>query len=178
MPYFSSGPQIHAYLAEMRRRVFDPRPGSYLTVGEMPGVTPEQARGSPSRAHGQLTWSSSSSTSSSTRTVTSGRRARSPSATCGTRWPDGRLALADDGWNSLYWSNHDQPRVVSRFGNDADVLVRVRHRARDVLHLHRGTPYVYQGEELGMTNVPFDDISELPGHRVARLLRDRGRQAR
>jgi oligo-1,6-glucosidase len=74
------------------------------------------------------------------------------------RWQTG---LADTGWNSLYWDNHDQPRVVSRFGDDSD-----EHRATSaktlatVLHLHRGTPYVYQGEELGMTNAGFTALEQ------------------
>ena len=73
-------------------------------------------------------------------------------------WQDG---LAETGWNSLYWDNHDQPRAVSRFGDD-----RPEHRVASaktlatVLHLHRGTPYVYQGEEIGMTNTYFTDISQ------------------
>ncbi len=73
-------------------------------------------------------------------------------------WQDG---LADDGWNSLYWNNHDQPRIVSRFGDDSD-----EHRVTSaktlgtVLHLLRGTPYVYQGEELGMTNAGFTRIEQ------------------
>jgi oligo-1,6-glucosidase len=74
------------------------------------------------------------------------------------RWQSG---LADVGWNSLYWNNHDQPRVVSRFGDDGPI-----HRTRSatmlatVLHLHRGTPYVYQGEELGMANAPLRTIED------------------
>ena len=160
MPYFSYGPQIHAYLAEMRRRVFDPRPGSYLTVGEMPGVTPQQARAFTSREHGQLTmvfqfehvvldqdgdkWTPRTVTVSDLRDTLA-------------RW---QLALADDGWNSLYWSNHDQPRVVSRFGNDTHFWYESATALATLLHLHQGTPYVYQGEELGMTNVPFDTIED------------------
>jgi oligo-1,6-glucosidase len=72
------------------------------------------------------------------------------------RWQDG---LAGVGWNSLYWNNHDQPRVVSRFGDDSE-----QHRVASaktlatVLHLHQGTPYVYQGEELGMTNTAYSEI--------------------
>jgi oligo-1,6-glucosidase len=74
------------------------------------------------------------------------------------RWQAG---LAETGWNSLYWNNHDQPRAVSRFGDD-----RPEHRVRSakllgtVLHLHRGTPYVYQGEELGLTNAGFGGIED------------------
>jgi oligo-1,6-glucosidase len=71
-------------------------------------------------------------------------------------WQEG---LAGVGWNSLYWDNHDQPRAVSRFGDDSP-----QHRVNSaktlatVQHLHQGTPYVYQGEELGMTNTQFVDI--------------------
>jgi oligo-1,6-glucosidase len=75
-----------------------------------------------------------------------------------SRWQAG---LADVGWNSLYWNNHDQPRAVSRYGDDSP---RFRATAAKmlgtVLHLHRGTPYIYQGEELGMTNYPFRSIHD------------------
>ncbi|HUS23225.1 MAG TPA: alpha-glucosidase [Aeromicrobium sp.] len=159
MPYFAHGPQISAYLSEMRRRVFDSRPDTYLTVGEMPGVTPEQAREFTDRVHGHLAmvfqfehvaldhegdkWTPREVTVADLR------------ATLG-RWQE---ALADGGWNSLYWNNHDQPRAVSRFGDDTTFWFESATALATVLHLHRGTPYVYQGEELGMTNVPFDDIS-------------------
>ena len=68
------------------------------------------------------------------------------------RWQEG---LADVGWNSLYWDNHDQPRAVSRFGDDGRFRVESAKLLATVLHLHRGTPYIYQGEELGMTNAPL-----------------------
>jgi oligo-1,6-glucosidase len=68
------------------------------------------------------------------------------------RWQAG---LVEVGWNSLYWNNHDQPRIVSRFGDDGEHRVRSAKLLGTVLHLHRGTPYVDQGEELGMTNAPF-----------------------
>jgi oligo-1,6-glucosidase len=73
------------------------------------------------------------------------------------RWQAG---LADVGWNSLYFCNHDQPRVVSRWGDDGAFRVRSATMLATVLHLHRGTPYVYQGEELGMTNVRFTSIEQ------------------
>ena len=92
------------------------------------------------------------------------------------RWQAG---LAERGWNSLYWNNHDQPRVVSRFGDDgAAPGARRRRCSATVLHLHRGTPYVYQGEELGMTNAPFGVDRRLPRHRVAQPLRRGGRARR
>ena len=68
--------------------------------------------------------------------------------------------LAERGWNSLYWNNHDQPRIVSRFGDDRAYRVRSAKLLGTVLHMHRGTPYVYQGEELGMTNFPFAGIDD------------------
>ena len=72
------------------------------------------------------------------------------------RWQEG---LEERGWNSLYWNNHDQPRIVSRFGDDSpEHRVRSAKMLGTILHLHRGTPYVYQGEELGMTNTRFDEI--------------------
>ena len=77
------------------------------------------------------------------------------------RWQDG---LADVGWNSLYWCNHDQPRIVSRWGDDQAYRVEAATMLATVLHLHRGTPFIYQGEELGMTNAPIaslDDIDDV-----------------
>ncbi len=73
------------------------------------------------------------------------------------RW---QAALAGVGWNSLYWNNHDQPRAVSRFGDDGPHRVRSAKLLATILHLHRGTPYVYQGEELGMTNAPFAGVED------------------
>jgi oligo-1,6-glucosidase len=73
------------------------------------------------------------------------------------RW---QIGLAENGWNSLYWNNHDQPRIVSRFGDDGAHRVAAAKMLGTVLHLHRGTPYVFQGEELGMTNAPFAGIED------------------
>ena len=76
------------------------------------------------------------------------------SQVAGRAWPT-------SGWNSLYWNNHDQPRVVSRFGDDGELPAwRRRRRSAPSCTCMRGTPYVYQGEELGMTNVPFAAIDD------------------
>lgn len=72
-----------------------------------------------------------------------------------TRWQEG---LYDNGWNSLYWNNHDQPRVVSRFGNDSEYRVKSAKMLAATLHCMFGTPFIYQGEEIGMTNINFDKI--------------------
>jgi oligo-1,6-glucosidase len=159
------GPRIHEFLAEMHREVFAGREDSFLTVGEMPGVTVEEAAlfTDPARAevdmvfqfehvgldHGTSKWDIQP------------LRMRDLKASFG-RW---QIGLADVGWNSLYWDNHDQPRAVSRFGDDSPEFRRDSATClATLLHLHRGTPYVYQGQELGMANYPFgtlDDFSDL-----------------
>jgi oligo-1,6-glucosidase len=164
-PHFFCGPRIHEFLQEMHREVFAGRDDSLLTVGEMPGVTVEEAVlfTDPRRAevdmvfqfehvgldHGTSKWD--------LRPL----RMRDLKASFG-RWQAG---LAEVGWNSLYWDNHDQPRAVSRFGDDSPEFRRDSATClATLLHLHRGTPYVYQGQELGMANYPFkalDDFSDL-----------------
>jgi oligo-1,6-glucosidase len=155
------GPRIHEFLAEMHREVFAGRDGTLLTVGEMPGVTIEEARlfTDPARAevdmvfqfehvgldHGTSKWDPRP------------LRMRDLKASFG-RWQAG---LADVGWNSLYWDNHDQPRAVSRFGDDSSRYRRDSATClATLLHLHRGTPYVYQGQELGMANYPFATVDD------------------
>jgi oligo-1,6-glucosidase len=159
---FICGPRIHEFLQEMHRESLAGRSG-LLTVGEMPGVTVEQARlfTDPARAevdmvfqfeHVNLDHGPGGKWDPKPFDV------RALKASFG-RWQAG---LAEVGWNSLYWNNHDQPRIVSRWGDDSD-----EHRVASatalgtVLHLHRGTPYVYQGEEIGMTNADLQTADDL-----------------
>src|SRR3954452_16587301 len=155
------GPRLHEYLQEMHREVFAGRSGELLTVGETPGATVEEgvlftdpARGEVDMIfqfeHVQIDQGPAS------KWDLRPFRLRALKATFG-RWQRG---LADVGWNSLYWDNHDQPRVVSRFGDDGEHRVAAAKMLGTVLHLHRGTPYVYQGEELGMTNAPFNTVGD------------------
>lgn len=161
-PYYNCGPRLHEFLREMHEEVFADRPAHVLTIGEMPGVDLVNARTATDPANRELDmvfqfehvgldhgprgkwWPRRVDVAELTATL--------------TRW---QLGLAEHGWNSLYWNNHDQPRVVSRFGDDAD-----EHRTASatalatVLHLQKGTPFVYQGEELGMTNMPFESIDD------------------
>jgi oligo-1,6-glucosidase len=86
------------------------------------------------------------------------------------RWQTG---LADVGWNSLYFENHDQPRAVSRFGDDSpEHRVASAKTLGTVLHLHRGTPYVYQGQELGMTNAGFTSLEQYADLEALNYARD------
>jgi oligo-1,6-glucosidase len=85
------------------------------------------------------------------------------------RWQE---VCAGDGWNSLFWGNHDLPRAVSKYGDDGEHRVASAKLLATVLHLMKGTPYIYQGEEIGMTNVAFErmdqfrDVETLNFHRL------------
>jgi oligo-1,6-glucosidase len=154
------GPRNHEFVQEMHRAVFAAREGSTITVGEMPGITVDDARAFTDPARHELDMVFQFEHVN----VDQGRSKWDPhpldlrqlKASLG-RWQAG---LADVGWNSLYFCNHDQPRVVSRWGDDGEFRVRSATMLATVLHLHRGTPYVYQGEELGMTNVRFTSIEQ------------------
>jgi oligo-1,6-glucosidase len=74
-----------------------------------------------------------------------------------SRW---QLKLFGKAWNSLYWCNHDQPRIVSRLGDEGVYREKSAKMLATCLHFMQGTPYIYQGEELGMTNTPFTDITD------------------
>jgi oligo-1,6-glucosidase len=162
-PYFLCGPRIHEFLQEMHREVFAGRTGQYLTVGEMPGVTVQEGRAFTDATRGEvdMVFQFEHVQLDHGTSMWDHRPLQLPElkASLG-RW---QLGLADAGWNSLYWNNHDQPRVVSRFGDDGAYRVLSAKMLGTVLHLHRGTPYVYQGEELGMTNAPLsiDDLRDI-----------------
>ena len=160
-PFYIGGPRIHEFLQEMHREVFAGRPGQLLTVGEMPGVTVDEAVlfTDPARAevdmvfqfeHVALDQEDGNKWRPKKLKLTDLKR------TLG-HWQTG---LAERGWNSLYWGNHDQARAVSRFGDDGRYRELSAKMLAGILHLHRGTPYVYQGEELGMTNMTFGAISD------------------
>src|SRR3712207_246038 len=145
----------------MHREVFAGSGRELLLVGEMPGVTVEQARlfTDPARAEVDMVFQFEHVGLDHGTTLFRSRplRMRDLKASFG-RWQAG---LADVGWNSLYWDNHDQPRAVSRFGDDSPRYRRDSATClATLLHVHRGTPYVYQGEELGMANAPFASLED------------------
>ena len=157
--HYMNGPRVHEYLQEMHREVLAGRDG-LLTVGEMPGVTIEQARlyTDPARAEVDMVFHFDHVTVD----LRDGRWTWSPGDLRELKRSFGRwqAGLADVGWDALYWNNHDQPRIVSRWGDDGAYRERSAKLLGTVLHLHRGTPFVYQGEELGMTNVDFASIED------------------
>jgi oligo-1,6-glucosidase len=172
-PFYVCGPRNHEFLQEMHRRVLAGRDRDLLAVGEMPGVTVDEARRFTDPARGEVDmvfqFEHVRLDQGATKWDPHPLRLRDLKASFG-RWQAG---LAEVGWNSLYWNNHDQPRIVSRFGDDGAWRVRSAKLLATLLHLHRGTPYVYQGEELGMTNAPleriedFRDIESLNHHATA-----------
>jgi len=158
--HFICGPRIHEFLQEMHREVFTDRPGALLTVGEMPGVTLQEAVlfTDPKRGEVDMVFQFEhmSVDQGASKWDVQPFDLLALKASLG-RWQAG---LAGVGWNSLYWNNHDQPRVVSRFGDDGQYRVQAATLLGTILHLQQGTPYVYQGEELGMTNFPFTSIEQ------------------
>jgi len=160
-PYVINGPRVHEYLQEMNREVlskFD-----VVTVGETPGVTVEDAKKYAGSDDTELNmvfqfeqmdfdigengkWNNNSFKLADFKRIMS-------------KWQAGLNGCA---WNSLFLNNHDQPRAVSHFGNDSTPLFweKSAKMLATCLHMMQGTPYIYQGEELGMTNVAFDKLED------------------
>ncbi len=162
-PYCIHGPNIHKYLKEMNEKVLSKY--DIMTVGETPGVTTEIAKQYAGEDTNELNmvfqfdhvdnhgkygkWDDQKWRLTELKKIL-------------TRW---QTDLYGKAWNSLFWDNHDQPRAVSRFGDD-----RPQYRETSAkmlatcLHMMQGSPYIYQGEELGMTNYPFqspDDFRDI-----------------
>ena len=159
-PYVCNGPHVHEYLQEMNRRVLSRY--DLLTVGECSGVTVEEAKKYASLdgkelnmvfqfEHMDLDGGETFKWNERKIKLTELKKVL-------TKW---QTSLAGKAWNSLYWCNHDQPRMLSRMGNDSPEYREVSAKMlATCLHMVQGTPYVYQGEELGMTNVPFRTLED------------------
>jgi oligo-1,6-glucosidase len=158
--HFTFGPRNHEFLQEMYREVFASRRGHVLTVGEMPGVTVPEAIlfTAPERRELDMVFQFEHVQLDIGAHKYDLRPLLLPALKASmAAWQAG---LAGRGWNSLYFGNHDQPRSVSRFGDNGEHRVASAKTLATVLHLHQGTPYVYQGDELGMANSPFAMIGD------------------
>ena len=169
----SNGPKLHEYLQEMNKATFGDK--DLLTVGETWGATPEIAKlySNPARHElsmvfqfehslldnepGKEKWDLKPLDVSELKAVLS-------------KW---QTELGNEGWNSLFWNNHDLPRIVSRWGNDKEYRVRSAKAFAILLHMMKGTPYIYQGEELGLTNTPVSSIEELDDIESINMYHDR-----
>lgn len=159
-PYVCNGPHVHEYLQEMNQKVLSKY--DLLTVGECSGVTVEEAK-----KYASLDGSELSMVFQFEHMDLDGGET--------SKWCDRKIDLVElkkvlskwqvslegKAWNSLYWCNHDQPRMLSRLGNDSPEYRELSGKMlATCLHMMQGTPYVYQGEELGMTNVPFETMED------------------
>lgn len=151
-----NGPKLHEYIREMSKETF--QKGNLITVGEAWGATPELTKlysnpdGSEfsmvfqfehiglDQQEGKEKWDLAPLPFLKLKQVL-------------TRW---QTEIYNCGWNSLFWNNHDLPRIVSRWGNDKEYRVESAKMLAILLHGMQGTPYIYQGEELGMTNVQYE----------------------
>ncbi len=162
-PYVCNGPRVHEFLQEMNRRVLSRY--DIMTVGEAAGVTVEEAKKYANKEgtelnmvfHFEHTDGSSNSESVIGKWTVNPPRLPYVRGIL-NKW---QVELEGKAWGSLYWDNHDQPRAVSRFGNDSEEwrVVSAKMLAT-VLHMQKGTPYIYQGEEFGMTNMHFNSLDD------------------
>ena len=157
------GPNIHKYLREMNEKVLSKY--RLITVGECPGVNAEQAKkyanidGSELDMIFQFEHVSGSALKPCHHGKWDGEAMTMPELRANfTKW---QKDLEGCAWNSLFLSNHDQPRCVSRFGNDSEQYRELSAKMLATMtHFQKGTPYVYQGEELGMTNAYMENIAD------------------
>lgn len=159
-PLTANGPRLTEFLQEMHKEVFAHRDDVFLTVGEAPGINVDQALEITDPQNHMLDMVFQFEHVGIDQG--NGKWDELPFdlfklVSSLSHWQKG---MGTTGWNSLYWNNHDQPRIVSRWGNDQDYRELSAKMLGAVLHMHRGTPYVYQGEELGMTNFPFTSMAQ------------------
>ena len=162
-PYVCNGPRVHEFLQEMNRRVLSRY--DIMTVGEAAGVTVEEAKryaNNEGTELGMVFHFEHTDGSSNSESVIGKWTVNPPRLTYVrgilNKW---QTELEGKAWGSLYWDNHDQPRAVSRFGNDSKEWREVSAKMlATVLHMQKGTPYIYQGEEFGMTNMHFESIDD------------------
>ena len=176
--FYTDGPRIHEYLQELNQRTFGQDPG-IITVGEMSSTTMENCfryAGADGRElsmvfsfhhlkvdfMGNEKWVLVPTDFAKLKEIL-------------FSWQSGMAA--HDAWNAVFWCNHDQPRVVSRFGDEGTYWKQSAKMLADVIHCLRGTPYIYQGEEIGMTNAGFTDLSQyrdVESLNHFQILRDKG----
>jgi len=158
-PYFLNGPRIHEYLQEMNKKVLSKY--DIMTVGETPGTPPQIAAKYVNRDRHELNMVFNFELMEIDHDPINKWRSKEWKLTelkkIFTKWYEG---LKEKGWNTLYMNNHDQPRMVSRFGNDKKYRIESAKMLATLLHTLPGTPYIYQGEEIGMTNVALDNIDD------------------
>lgn len=159
-PFSIHGPRVHEYLQEMNQQVLSKY--DLVTVGETAGVTVEEAKKYAGEDRHELNMVFQFEHTDGIGAGKLGKWTDNPVPLLEfkqimSKW---QTELEEKAWNSLYLENHDQPRSVSRFGNDKEYWEESAKMLATCIHMMKGTPYIYQGEELGMTNVPFEKLDD------------------
>lgn len=159
-PYVCNGPRVHEFLQEMNQKVLSKY--DLITVGEAAGVTIDEAKKYANLDGRELNmvfqFEHMGTVQGEYGKWTTERVQMPKLRAVMNKWQNELEGVA---WNSLYWDNHDQPRAVSRFGNDGPMYREVSAKMiATCLHMMKGTPYIYQGEEIGMTNAYFKSIDD------------------
>lgn len=158
-PYCIHGPNVHHYLREMNEKVLSKY--DIMTVGETAGVTTTLAQQYAGEDAHELDMVFQFEHVDGDGKYGKWTDEKIPLVTLKKTLSRWQTELYGKAWNSLFWDNHDQPRAVSRFGDDRPMYREVSAKMlATCLHMLQGTPYIYQGEELGMTNYPFQRPSD------------------
>ena len=162
VPHSVNGPRIHEFMQEMNREVLSHY--DIMSVGETPSVSVQDACdfSDPARRELNMVFQFEHMSLDDDEIYGKWSTRHLPLLALKENLSHWQTALHGKAWNSLYWNNHDQPRIVSRIGNDTTEELRVASAKMlgTLLHMMQGTPYIYQGEELGMTNMHFPSIND------------------
>ena len=169
----NNGPRLHEFIQELSRETF--QKGDLITVGEAWGADIDRAKlySKPDGSEFSMVFQFEHMMLDQEPGKEKWDFCPLPFVKlkkCLEKW---QKELHGCGWNSLFWDNHDLPRIVSRWGNDKEYRVESAKMLATVLHGMEGTPYVYQGEELGMTNVRFDSIEQYQDIEIRNMYRER-----
>ncbi|WP_349410588.1 alpha,alpha-phosphotrehalase [Pseudalkalibacillus sp. SCS-8] len=176
--YYTDGPRVHEFLHEMNRKVLSDY--DVMTVGEMSSTTIEDCIRYTNPENQELN-------------MTFNFHHLKVDYPNGEKWTKADFDFIKlkeilstwqvqmhegNGWNALFWCNHDQPRIVSRFGDEGEFRETSAKMLATTIHMMQGTPYIYQGEELGMTNPNFEDISsyrDVESLNAYKMMKEQGR---
>lgn len=171
-----NGPHLHEYIKEMNRETFGGK--NLLTVGECWGATPQIAHLYSDEEQGELSMVFQFEHMQLDEVPGKSKWDLKPMKLTELKavFAKWQRELSDKGWNSLFWNNHDLPRIVSRWGDTGRYRVESAKMLATLLHGMKGTPYIYQGEELGMTNAPFSGMEDFADVESLNMYRERREQ--
>ncbi len=169
----ANGPKLHEYIREMSRETF--QKGDLITVGEAWGATPELAKlySNPDGSEFSMVFQFQHMMLDQQEGREKWDLCPLPFVKLKKNLAGWQQALYGCGWNSLFWNNHDLPRIVSHWGNDGVYREKSAKMLATILHGMQGTPYIYQGEELGMTNADFESIDQFRDIETLNMYRER-----